>query len=709
MALSREQCIEICEKTLRSSAPVRAAQEAMGALHMAYAYGRGWAKLSRSGSSWLMRPLATMHEDRRSDVRFTMDQCRHRVRKAGSRLHPRHLNRSDWAVKAATNALNDQIAARVSEQLTEQLAIETNLLTKLCKTIDWKLVVGSSYLLRTLAPNGTKMVIRNAMGEPVQGRAGDLSIKTFAHGVQVIPPWEVIRDSSANDPDFAGEVCVGIEKPVPLLLLKRTWGTVVPDGIEENCATMGQLLEFQDDLRRATTGHGTASAQDSKLKAVMHGIWFVRDSAPADDDAWEYILHTYRTTNAKEAQENGLQWLHFGPNPHRDLPLHHYMHEPVPGMPTGSGMVEPLIELQDALSLSWTSIIRGLVMHSGQRYVAIADLLDGRPDDVINRKQDQVILVKNWRPGMPWPPVQRTEPQKMDPAAWAIVERASEWCDRAVNQSAVMRGETASREPVATMQAKRELSETTLTDVIDRDTRISNKLLSGLLFDVAQWDAVDAIEARLGGEFTKKHVLMLKGQDLRKSVVGIQLRQDALRPRTPEEVRDDASADVKNQIIDAFTARMSMQIDGGRNPDPIEREAIDQQLAELPMLLAGNPVEVYDPQHHDVHAWVVRKFVNSPQFLLLDTQQQADMQQHWREHIERKAILSQVTEPQPGGQQSAVPMQEPTANEGMAMPVEAQAWGQGQFTPQLPAGVEPGAGEMMVGAETSGAGLMNLG
>ena len=709
MSLTREECMEICERTLKSSAPVRAAQEARAALYMAYAYGRGWAKLVRSGSSWLTKPLAASHQDGRTDVRFTMDQVRHRIRKAASRLHPRHLNRSDWAAKAATNSMNDQVSARVAEPLTEQLAVETNLLSKLCKVIDWKLVTGSCYLLRTMAPNGTRMIVRDAAGEPIIGRTGKpLSLKSFAHGVQVVPPWEVIRDSSANDADFTGEICVGVEKPMPVALLRRAWGDLIPSDIDENAATMGQLLEFQDDLRRATSGHAIMSSQDSKLPGVMMGLWWIRDpQGPADDDAWEYTMLTYRATAAKEEPGNEMRWLHWGPNPQVDLPLHHYMHEPVPGMPVGSGMAEPLIDVQDAISLSWTSIIRGLVMHSGQRFVAIPELLDGRPEDVINRRQDQVILVKNWRPGMPWPPVQRTDPPRMDPGAWAIIERATEWCDRLSNQSAILRGETASREPTGTVQAKRELAETTLTDIIDRDTRVTNKLLSGLLFDAAGWDAADAIEARLGGEFTRRHILMLKGQDIRKSVVAIQLRQDALRPRTPEEVRDDATIDVKNQIIDAATARMAMQIDGGRNPDPVEREAIDQQLAEIPLILAGQKVEVYDPQHHKAHSWVCQRYMNSPQFLLLDSEQQSGMEAHWRAHIEREAILSQVTNPQAG---NAPPVGGLPPDEGIVEPFGAQARGQGQFLPfpQPPVANQPSVADELAATGAPGAGQVAM-
>ena len=237
------------EELLNSSPTTRAAYEAYCGLCMAYAYGAQWtASTGTARGSHQTMQLRTIIDADRTDVRVTLNLIRPRISKLHSRLSPEDLR---MRVDPASRANNDQVAALVANERMRIAIRELGAVGQIVKADLWRLVLGSAVLRRHIW-QGMPVVARDAAGHPLMGKDGGTKrLPSIGYAWSVAPPYEFIRDPAAYDVDFEGEDCLIHEKPRTLRWLNRHFG-IKRDQLGKDISTMGQLMEFQDFLYKAT-------------------------------------------------------------------------------------------------------------------------------------------------------------------------------------------------------------------------------------------------------------------------------------------------------------------------------------------------------------------------------------------------------------------------------------------------------------------------
>ena len=691
MALTLNKAMARATELLNTSSAGRACREAMYGLWLAMTYGKQWKAMAPGarGGTTLNQLRLVIDPDRR-DVRVAMNEVRPQVIKANSRIMPRRL---DYTVTSASPARNDRVAARVGKARMDLYTEATKAKSLLRHAVRWRTVLGSVIVRRTIRSRGPVVDVRDAYGEVSEREDGSHRyLRTFEHGWMICPPYEFVRDPSANDWSFEGEDCIGHEKPCSVDLVRRRFSGVRI----ETKATMGQLLEYQAFLYRAT-GHGAnLGFQESKMPAVMLSEWWFRDSQADSRNPWPWRMLCYRDTVPihDSAEQRALKVLEFGRNEYHGLPLHHFCYDVRPGSAWGEGIPQQVIPQQNIYNLALTSFVRTLLQHSGSQYVVIQNSIEGKLTDVLNRDQSVPIIVTPGGAAKHWPPVHRLTPPPIDATAAMFLQQGPGWMDSALNTAPIQRGQTSKRgEAGYAIQLKQEQADTPHTARTDEDEDITNALLTGTLFDIAKTDSLKELRETLSHQFGETELRAFKTQDFAKAGIGVRVTPDSLRPKTPSEYREEYQLAVSSQLLTAEAARLSMLARGGVVTDYREGLGFENQKTEAQILLDGGECEVTQGQHHGAHIFYLQTLQDMAHWPLLSEEQRGAILDHQEEH-ERVLLAQQLIEQDRTGGQGPtageLPGEGPEGPPEMMM-TEAMplAQGQGQVLPFPPQGSAP--------------------
>ena len=679
--MDREQALKKASDQIDSSNSSRAMYEALCGLWMAYTYGSQWADV-RSGSArggYALNQLKTIVDANRSDVRIAMNMIRPRVTKLNSRLKPRRL---EFRVEAASKANNDQVAAMVANvRLTQQLENITAIRAIRLASL-WRVVLGSCVVRRSMTSVGQPIIVRDEAGNPSKGPNGkERTIRTFEHNWAVCPPFEFIRDPSANTAIFDEDEVIGHEKPRTLEWLKRNYGVEL-----QTEATMGQLLEFQKFLHDSTGQSLASGAQDSKAKAVMVSEWWFKD--PDKKEKWGTWMLAYRDSRGESIEDRQLKVLQFGDNPFHGLPLHHLWYDIQLMSPWGRGVAALTQPAQDATNMAFVGMLRALTSHGCPKYLIEDGSLVDKIENALNNRVDQPIV---YRRGTLNPP-KRMESTQIDAVGAKILADSPDWLDSMLNMSPVQAGQAVARgESAKAYETRRDSADTPLTSITDDDELTLNELLSGTLQDILKTDSVKALREKLSHEFTLEQLLTLKSQDPADTLAGVKIVPDSLRPQTPQEMKEDFAAAVSQELVDPVAARRTLLVRGRVTFDEKESRAYYQQIREIASLLSGEPIDVYLAQDHDTHQWVISLEMESTRFGGYSDEQRNALMEHWEDHEQSKQMLLAPGMGEQSGGLPEAPMQPPMdPMQQQPMPPMPQLPPAGPMPPPMPGEGMPG-------------------
>jgi len=631
MAMSRAEALKKAQDTLEASETVRLSYEAICGLNLAYAYGSQWATLrpGRAGGQNLQQ-LRTITSANRTDVRFAMNEIGARIVKIDSRLKLKKLSSK---AQPATRSLDDQIIALVADARLKSQLRSANAKRILRRASLWRLVMGSVVVRRSISAHGDAVKVFDQDGkQSVNPKTGaKRRLRKFRHSWAVCAPYEFIRDPSARTLDFDDEDIIGHEKPRTTEWLMRKYGVQV-----KTETTMGQLLEFQRFLYRSTGNSMNNGFSMSEAKAVMVSEWLIKD--PSGRDEWDTWMLAYRDTRGATKEDKKLQVIDFGPNPYSGLPFHHFWYNAAIERPWGQGVPELLIQVQDATNIAYSMAIRAMIAHSSPKWVVENDSLVDKIEDALSNRTDVPVVYKR----------NSTAPTRLPPAQISsevqhILGQASGWFDRLLNMSPIQQGIGSPRgEAGSALAIKRDSADTPLTAVTDEDEITVNELLTGTLYDISKTDSIKTISDDLNGQFDARQIALFKSKDARKSISGVKVEPDSLRPRTPDEMRSDAAANVQAMMIPAETARRALLIKADIVLDVKEGRAYKRQMAENQTLLDGGEVEVYLGQDHDTHMYTISLDQESAEYPSYTDEQKGALQGHWFEHMEMKGVMQRI-------------------------------------------------------------------
>ena len=362
MALTQAEALKKATDLLNWSFTSRMNREAFAGLCLAYAYGNQWAGGGRNAQGGIaVQQLRTITDANRSDVRFCFNEIQSRLEKVNSRLMPRELA---YRCVPATRSNEDFVASLVGTARLERLIEQTKGLQRLRRMSLWRCVLGSAMIRRTLCSVGKPKQISGADGGPIMDDAGEPKvIRTFEHGWAVCPDYEFIRDPSVLDTQFDNDESIGHEKPRPVSWLQRNYPNI---GKIDTKATMGKLLEFQKFLQRSVGASLDMGWSESEEPAVMVSEWWFRDSSEGSNYDWPWYMLAYRDTNpASSESSKSLKIIHFGRNPYHGLPIHPFTYRDKLLSQEGIGIPGILMQVQDAINVAMTNMIRRLVWNSG--------------------------------------------------------------------------------------------------------------------------------------------------------------------------------------------------------------------------------------------------------------------------------------------------------------------------------------------------------
>ena len=629
MPMNVGQILARCQQVLDDSATARAAIEAGTTLVSAMAFGNQWsaAGIGRTGG-YAVNTLRTIIRPESSVIRVAMNQIRERYDSITSRFLTPDLQ---YTVDPMTGQIDHQLSARVGDRGLRSVTAKADNLRSVRVAERWATLCGSGFVYRALQPVGAGIrwlgddgkARRNDRGEEAIIREREVQWRTAAS-------YELCRDPSANTVTFEGEDCVGIERPMSLAWLHQQFPETL--GIKTDM-TMGQMLQVQNDLNRIIRGEAGAGAFDSKVPGICFSVWWLRDATadPEDGNPWPWMALCYRDTG--DASDRNLRVLRIRPNPNWGLGVHQIVFKTRPGSAWGEGMVRGLIDVQNALNLVFSDMLRCVLLHTGNRLIVEDGSLLDDESKVLSKDLSVIIRI---RPG--FKPPTRLEPPALDANVASIMANAPTWFDALSGSAAIYRGESGKRETSGRLAALKIEQADAPLDAAARDVElVINELLMGTLADIQHTaGSTERLLKRLGPDFTYEQVATFLDQPIMDAVQGVRVAKDSLRPQTASEVRQDTFLAVNQGIIDAFNGRMAILVKSGEAVDPAERDAFFKQQQEIQLMRSGKRVRVGPGQRHDVHMWVLNTFMDSPQWDHLSDAEQEVFEDHWQEHWDMK-------------------------------------------------------------------------
>ena len=712
MALSRDMAAELWQTVLDGSYAGRMVQKANAGLDMLYAYSTNqWAHVSNRDGGQQLNQLRPILNPSDPNVRISINGIRHRVRELNARSKPQKI---EYTTEPSSSALNDRLAARVGKRRLEiysaELAAvhEDVFLRAFRRAFIMRTVLGSSIVRRVLIPRGNPVVLRDPMGEPQTRRDGSVRyLQSYGHELRIVPPYNMIRDPSATSPDFEGEPAIGQESPISVPDLERRFGNRIGARIKTK-SVLGDFFQMQELVNKAIGLNQGGQPTDSKLPAVMMGEVCFRDASEAS--GWPLYMLYWRDVapdDSDGADGKSIHILQFGRNPYVSLPWHHFVHDELTMHGWGMGVPRQLKLPQDLENIVRTRLLRIIVNQSGSGWVVEDNAFDDDIETILSRRDTKVLKAKMTHNPKHWPPITRLDPSPLDPNLMSTLHDSPTVMDRAAGLSDVGRGVTSKRgDAVGTVELAIEQADQVFDDRMVDDQAITNAVLTGTLHDLQKIDGTargwKALKGMMGGEFADAELGAYVAQDVFHAGIGVRVTRDSLRPHTERQMRNAYTEAINSRMIEGPAARLAILDRTGIALDPLEGEAFWQQKTEIGLLLQDVPVEVEEGHLHPVHLYVLKKYQNGPQWLILGEEQKDRIRQHVEEHMAYTEAELAI-EADLGGQP-----QNTAGPEGSEMMVEpaGMTGGPGSFAPTDPAtmpaqGMEaamagaPGAGPVL--------------
>jgi len=653
-----ERCLKRAQQVLEDSAQARVAIEAVTTLTAAYVTGKGWTaagRAERGGSGNLsLRPVIRPET---SVVRVAMDIAGPAYRRITARILTPVL---DYRVEPRTGDNDDQLSSQVGAALLDDFTSRPCTLRAWRNAQRWASQVGFGYVHRVLEPRkGVRA--SDAAGKPVLGPdKRPVVMREFLHRWNTVAPYEVCRDPSANSTEFEGEDCVLIERPVTVAEVRRMFpGVPIP----ETKISMGDMLGVQMALNRLTRGAAGVAVADSKAPGVCMVMGWFRDPDADSDNDWPWMMLAFRDSGGANPEDRTLKPLWFGDNPNWGIGLHQVVYDTLPGSGNGQGCVASMIDVQNAVNLSFSDLIRVCLIHTGNRYVVRKDSIKEDEARLLSKDLSVVIHVDDWA-DVP----RRLEPPTLDPNTAAVLSQGPTWMDAVTGSAGIFRGESGKRETSGALgRLKVQQAEAPLDAIAVDMELVLNELLSGTLADMHRTSMAHTLVERTRGRFTLEQVAAFLKQDLTNSLSGVKVTKDTLRPQSAQEVREVTMGFVDRQVLSAADARWAILRKSGEAVLPGEDDAAWKQEQELQLILAGKPVRVGEQQNHAIHLRVTGGFQDSAVWDTLSPEVQEAVNDHAWQH--RSLMEQQAAGMQRAGQgRQANPQDAAYLAGGMAEP-----------------------------------------
>ena len=627
-----------------------------------------WTAMAFASDQWLatspgsmggtaIKQLRTVVDIGRRDVRLSLNAIRGEIKQHCARTKPRDL---EWTVEPATESPRDRGAAQVGQKLLDLHLMPKMALNVLRDMNVWRATLGTCFIRRCMMPMEEGLKLRDEMGEPMKGEDGEqLELPgVYDHWWECGPPYELVRDPSANNWRFDNEEFVGHEKAVPVSKLQAMIpGFRPPDGLK---TTMGELLSFQNDVYGIMHGRSGMSAADSKQPALMYCEGFYRGKGWK----WTHFLQGWRDSGASEGAGRGVHLINFGPNGYHGLPIHQYVYDWPPGMAWGMGLAEELIPHQRMQNFSVTQLLRLILDAGGKHIINVSALKDKKYEDILGNRLKPFVVTS--AEGMK--AVGRVPPNATDPNLIFAMAQSQRWIEQGGGAADVLRGVTSKRgESDKAVKTKIGQAEGPIMSMIDEDEGITNDLLTGTLADMGSTATLEEVQTATGGEFGPQEIEAFLSLDFDQATPSVTVARDSLRPKPPEEHLRTMAAAIESTMIEGPAARRAHMIRTGEGLDPLEEAAWREQQAEIRAMRAGHPVEVNFWDDHDTHLWTIKFEKAQPRWRSYPPEVRAAIEQHGGEHWDMKGAQANGPGPgQPGQEQEQgqEQPQEPTAPQG---------------------------------------------
>ena len=638
-----ESAVKKYNEVLETSQYQRAALETMCGLWdlMGWAADQ-WMGVGRGGGGGIaIKQLRANYDIATNDVRISMNKMREVIKQIDSRTAPREL---EWTVIPNTESPRHRSVAQVGHKVLDLFLTRGSMaLKKLRDNNLARLTRGMNVIRRCMMPREDGLELQDPMGKPLMGEDGKPVVLQggYDHWWDLVSLPEIVRDPSATTWRFDDDEFIGHEKPCPVSKIEAMIpGFKAPEGLK---TTMGELLQFQGDVWRATMGRaGTGmSVSESKQPGVMYCEAWYRGKGWK----WAYHLVGWRDSGATEPAGRGMNVISFGANGYHGLPLHPFVFDAPPGSSRAMGLSEQLTPAQMMENMSKTGLLR-LMLDAGGRYIIDrSGLVDKKWED---------ILRSRWKPFIVNGPqamksIDRVSAAQLDPAMFYAMTHSTEEFNSAAGMADVLRGVSSKRgESAMALKVKVGQAEGTMLKRVDDDEFEVEALLTGTLADLGGTASLEELQTTLGHEFGPTEIAAFLATDWDSSAPGVKIAHDSLRPSPPEESLVKYANAVNAQMMDGQKARWAHMIRSGEGLDPIEQEEWKYQESEIRQMRAGGTPVVRFWHDHELHITVCRREMAQPRFDNYPPEIQEAIEEHASQHWD---MLQQLVQRKSGPQQ----------------------------------------------------------
>ena len=181
---------QLLNQLIRDSQNSRAYYDAFWAQQMIYAYGNQWSWIASGYGSLDLRFLQQVVDPNRRDIRVTLNRILPDIRKMAAALAP---NRIEARCISRGGSPSDMTVKYAADSILKKYLTSIEALEWLREKEEWRLILGSVVIRRTLAQRGNAKRVREKTGDQ-----DELLLRTLENGWAALPPWEFLRDPSAN-------------------------------------------------------------------------------------------------------------------------------------------------------------------------------------------------------------------------------------------------------------------------------------------------------------------------------------------------------------------------------------------------------------------------------------------------------------------------------------------------------------------------------
>lgn len=631
--------------------------DAMWALSLAYANGNHWSwAAQKSGLRREIKALAEIIDPRRTDCRVVLDKIGRAVRRTVAATKPQRLNFMcvpDSGDPGATSA-KQMCDSLLGKRLRQMQARQVWRSLQLPRT-----VLGTCLVRRQISSSGKAVTVPpvDQLSE-ASGQLRNLEV-TWSK----VLPFEILRDPSAEsiDPN-EDEVIFAQEKPRSVQWVVRNYAHVLDEAtrakLQGTETTLGQLLNYQDQLRSVTGWKTATHAADSKTPGVIVYEVYFQDADAEGAWPWQLVgfIDPHNTYGDQEVTP-----LHFGRNPFYGLPFHSLHYEKRVQGPWSVGLPLLMKQVQDIINLAATAMVRVMIDFTPKWRIQ-SGTVENLTETLTNRTD--VPLVFNLSKPTDHVPDRIPAPSS-NPVAQELLGMLDQDAMAVANLAPVQFGQMVKRGQSGTAyQTSAEQADVPLEDLRADDELVLNELYYATLIDTHRISLKfrpDLAHEMLDGDFPPEQVEALLAADVSRVIQSVQATPDSLRPKTAREVTEDFSSAVGMQLVDPLMARREMYVQGGVILDSTLAEAVRKQELEIEMMRKGQEVVPDATEDHVTAMWVCTRFASSPRWYALDDQVKQRINQHWALHFRANNEIQQL-------QQQSVMAQAAPSSPGVASP-----------------------------------------